>query len=59
MKVLVPQSCLTLCNHMNCSPPGSSVHGMLQARKLEWVAIHSSRGASQPSYQTWVSLTAG
>ena len=37
------QSCLTLCDHMNRSPPGSSVHGILQARILEWVAIPSSR----------------
>ena len=38
------QSCLTLCNRVDCSPPGSSVHGILQARILEWVAISSSRG---------------
>ena len=37
---------LTLCNPMDCSPPGSSVHGILQARILEWVAISSSRGSS-------------
>ena len=43
------QSCLTLCNSMDCSPPGSSVHGILQARILEWVAMASSRGSSQPS----------
>ena len=42
------QSCLTLCNPMDCSPPGSSVHGIFQARILEWVAISSSRGSSQP-----------
>jgi len=36
---LVTQSCLTLCHPMDCSPPGSSVHGILQARILEWVAI--------------------
>ena len=36
MKVLVTQSCPTLCNAMDCSPPGSSVHGILQARILEW-----------------------
>ena len=35
----VPQSCLTLCDPMDCNPPGSSVHGILQARILEWVAI--------------------
>ena len=37
------QSCLALCNPMDCSPPGSSVHGILQARILQWVAIPSSR----------------
>ena len=44
VEVLVAQSCLTLCNPMNCSPPGSSVHGILQARILEWVAIPFSWG---------------
>ena len=39
-------SCPTLCNTMNCSPPGSSVHGIFQARVLEWVAISISRGSS-------------
>ena len=43
-----PQSCLTLCNHIDWSPPGSSVHGILQARILEWVTIPYPRGASQP-----------
>ena len=42
--VLVAQSCLTLCDPMDCSLPGSSVHGILQARILEWVAF--SRGSS-------------
>ena len=42
------QSCLTLGDPMDCSPPGSSVHGILQARILEWVAMPSSRGSSQP-----------
>ena len=42
-------------NPMDCSPPGSSVHGVLQARILEWVAISFSRGSSQPRNQTWVS----
>ena len=46
--VLVAQSCLTLCNTMDCSPPGSSVHGILQAGILEWVAIPFSRGSPQP-----------
>ena len=44
--VLVAQSCPTLCNPMDCSPPGSSVRGILQARVLEWVAIPFSRAAS-------------
>ena len=39
--VLVTQLCLTLCDPMDCSPPGSSVHGILQARILEWVGCHS------------------
>ena len=55
----VAQSCLTLCNPMDCSPPGSSVHGILQARILEWVAISSSRGSSQPWDWTSVSCIAG
>ena len=42
------QSCLTLCDPVDCSPPDSSVHGILQARILEWVAKHSSRGSSRP-----------
>ena len=46
------QSCLTLCDPMNGSPPGSSVHGILQARILEWVAMLSSRGSSQPRDRT-------
>ena len=44
--VLVTQSCLILCDPMDYSPPGSSVHGTLQARILEWVAMPSSRGSS-------------
>ena len=46
VKVLVIKLCLTLRNPMDCSPPGSSVHGILQARILEWVAIPFSRGSS-------------
>ena len=42
------QSCPTLCDPMDCSPPGSSVHGILQASTLEWVAMPSSRGSSPP-----------
>ena len=53
------QSCLALCDPMDCSPPGSYLHGILQARILEWVAIHSSSGSSQPMYQTWVSSITG
>ena len=49
------QSCLTLWNPINCSPPGSSVHGILQARILEWVVMPSSRGPSPPRGQTHVS----
>ena len=55
----VAQSCPTLCNPMDCSPPGSSVHGILQARILEWVAISFSRGSSQPRDRTQVSRIAG
>ena len=51
----VTQSCLTLCDPMDCSPPGSSDHGILQARILEWVAISYSRGSSWPRDWTWVS----
>ena len=57
--VLFTQSCLTLCNPVDCSPPGSSVHGILQERILEWVAMPSSRGSSQPRDQTLVSCIAG
>ena len=53
--VLVAKSCLTLCNPMNCSPLGSSVHWISQARILEWVAISSSRGPSHPRDGTRVS----
>ena len=49
------QSCLTLCNPMDCSPPGSSVHGISQARILEWVAISFSRWSSQPRDRASVS----
>ena len=57
--MLVPQSCLTLFNFVDCSPPGSSVHGILQARILEWVAIPFSRGSSWPRNWTRVSCIAG
>ena len=49
------QSYLTLHDPVDYSPPGSSVHGILQARILEWIAIPSSRGSSQPSDQTHIS----
>ena len=52
VKVLVPQSCLTLCDPMDCSLPGSSVHGIFQARILVWVAIPFSRVSSQFRDQT-------
>ena len=44
----VAQSCPTLCDHMDCSLPGSSIHGIFQPRILEWVAISFSRRSSQP-----------
>ena len=47
------QLCLTLCDPMVCSPTGFSVHGISQARILEWVAMPFSRGSSQPRDQTW------
>ena len=53
------QSDLTLCNPMDCSLPGFCVHGILQARILEWVALPFSRGSSQPRDRMWVSLIAG
>ena len=52
---LVAKSCLTLCNPMDCSLPGSYVHGILQARVLEWVSISSSWGSSQLKDQIHVS----
>ena len=57
--VLIAQLCLTLCNPIDCSPLGSSVHGVFQARILEWVAISFSRGSSWPRDQTQVSCIAG
>ena len=49
----VAQLCPTLCSPMDCSPLGSSVHGILQARILEWIATSFSRGSSQPRNRTW------
>ena len=53
-----PQSYLILCNSMDCSPPVSSVHGIFQARILEWVVISFSSGSSQPRDRIQVSNTA-
>ena len=50
---------IRLCDPVDCSPPGSSVHGILQARILEWVAISFSRGSSRPRDQTQISRIAG
>ena len=55
----VTQSCPTLCDPMDCSLPGSSVHGIFQARILEWVAISFSRRSSIPRDWTWVSCMVG
>ena len=57
--VLVTQLCPTLCDPTDCSSPGSSVYGILQARILEWVAISFSRGSSWPGDWTQVSCIAG
>ena len=59
MKVKAAQSCLTLCDPMDCSLPGSSVRGILQVKILEWVAIPFSKGSSQPRDQTQLSHIAG
>ena len=56
---IVAQLCLTLCNPMDCSLPGSSVHGIFQARVLKWVAISFSRRSSQPRDWTQVSCIVG
>ena len=55
----VAQSCPTLWDPVDCSPPGSSIHGIPQARILEWVAISFSRGSPQPRDRTQVSRIAG
>ena len=55
----VSQSCPTLCDPMDCSLPGSSLHGILQARVLEWVAISFSRASFPPRDRTWVSHIPG
>ena len=59
VKVLVAQSCSTLCNPMDCSPPVSSVPGILQARILEWIAIPFSKGSSRPRNGTQISTVGG
>ena len=56
---LVTKPCPTLCDPTDCSLPGSSVHKILQARILEWVAIPFSRGSFQPRDRTQVFLIAG
>ena len=59
VKVKVAQSCLTLCDTLDRSPPGPSAHGISQARILEWVAISSFRRSSWPRDQTHVRCWAG
>ena len=59
VKVLAAQSCLTLCDPIDCSPPDSSVHRISQAKILEWTAIPFSRRSSLPRDWTWVSHIAG
>ena len=56
---MIAQSCLTLWDPVDCSPSGSSAHGILQVRILKWVAMPSSRGSSQPRNQTQVSCITG
>ena len=55
LEVLIIQSCPTLCNLIDCNPPGSSVHRIVLARILEWVDISSSRGSSPSRDQTRIS----
>ena len=57
--MLVAQSCLILCNPIDCSSPDSSVHGIFQARGPEGIASRSSRESSRPRFQTQVSYVAG
>ena len=58
VKVFIAQLCLILYDPMDYHPPGSSVHGILHAKIVEWVAI-PSRGCSQPRDRTWVSHISG
>ena len=55
MYCMCPQLCLTLCDSVDCSLPGSSVHGIFQARILEWVAVSTSRGSTRPRNRSCVS----
>ena len=57
--VFITHLCPPLCDPVDCGPPGSSVHGIFQARILEWVAISPSRGSSQPRDRTLISCIAG
>ena len=59
VEVLVTQLCPPLCDPIDYSPPGSTVHGILQARILEWVAISFSRGSSRPRDRSRISCIAG
>ena len=59
VKPLVALLSLTLCSPIDCSPPGFSVHGILQARLLKWAAIPFSRRSSQPRDWTWLTCIAG
>ena len=59
LQLLLAEPCPALCNPMDCRPPGSSVHGTVQARILECVAVLFSRGSSRCKDQTWVSWIAG
>ena len=56
---IVAKSCPTLCDPIDCKPPGSSVHRICQAGTLEWVAISFSRGSSWSKHQTHISCIAG
>ena len=59
VEVLVAQLCPTRCDPVDCNSPGFSVHGILQARILEWIAISFSRGSSRPRDGNWISCIAG
>ena len=59
VKVLVTQSCSTFCDPVKCSLSGFSVHGVLQARVLDWVDIHFPRGPSESRDWIWISWFAG